>query len=227
MMVQMIKKSEKKIRFTFTVIALSLGLCLATVTTAADESGSHTTTDSAENHGDEAEPNLNPLAFDPDLALFTGLVFLLLLLILWKFAWGPILAGLAAREDGIAANIDQAQQDAEAAAAKLQEYEEQLTAATEEARTIMAKAQVDAQAAADAIEIGFGNRPVFIREGGSIPIINTFAEKLGAEILLLGWGQNDDNLHAPNEKFSLADFHNGIRASAALWSCLAGIKQNS
>ena len=150
-MVQMIKISEKKIRFTFTVIALSLGLCLATVTTAADESGSHTTTDSAENHGDEAEPNLNPLAFDPDLALFTGLVFLLLLLILWKFAWGPILAGLAAREDGIAANIDQAQQDAEAAAAKLQEYEAQLTAATEEARTIMAKAQVDAQAAADAI----------------------------------------------------------------------------
>jgi len=36
----------------------------------------------------------------------------------------------------------------------------------------------------------------------------------------LGWGQNDDNLHAPNEKFSLADFHRGIRASAALWSAL-------
>lgn len=150
-MVKMIKISEKKMRFTCTVIALSLGLCLATVTTAADESGSHTTTASAGNHGDEAEPNLNPLAFDPDLALFTGLVFLLLLLILWKFAWGPILTGLAAREDGIAANIDQAQQDAEAAAAKLQEYEEQLTAATEEARTIIAKAQVDAQTAADAI----------------------------------------------------------------------------
>ena len=149
-MVKMIKISEKKMRFTCTVIALSLGLCLATVTTAADESDSHSTA-SAGNHGDEAEPNLNPLSFDPDLALFTGLVFLLLLLILWKFAWGPILAGLAAREDGIAANIDQAQQDAEAAAAKLQEYEAQLTAAAEEARTIMAKAQVDAQAAADAI----------------------------------------------------------------------------
>jgi len=146
----MIKISEKQMRFTCTVIALSLGLCLATVTTAADESGSHSTA-SAGNHGDAAEPNLNPLSFDPDLALFTGLVFLLLLLILWKFAWGPILAGLAAREDGIAANIDQAQQDSEAAAAKLQEYEAQLTAATEEARTIIAKAQVDAQAAADAI----------------------------------------------------------------------------
>ncbi|MCG8449626.1 MAG: dipeptidase [Pirellulales bacterium] len=83
------------------------------------------------------------------------------------------------------------------------------------------------EAAADAIETGFGNRPVFIREGGSIPIVNTFAEKLGAEVLLLGWGQNDDNLHAPNEKFSLADFHRGIRASAALWDCLAQVKQDS
>ena len=79
------------------------------------------------------------------------------------------------------------------------------------------------EAAADAIEIGFSKRPVFIREGGSIPIVNTFAEKLGAEVLLLGWGQNDDNLHAPNEKFSLEDFHRGIRASTALWNCLANI----
>ena len=79
------------------------------------------------------------------------------------------------------------------------------------------------EAAADAIEIGFGNRPVFMREGGSIPIVNSFAEELGAEVLLLGWGQNDDNLHAPNEKFSLDDFHRGIRASAALWQCLADL----
>lgn len=150
-MVKMIKTSEKKLRFTCALVALSLGLCLATVSVAADESGSHTTATAAEGHGEAHVPNTNPLSFDPDLALFTGLVFLLLLLILWKFAWGPILTGLAAREDGIAANIDQAQQDAEAAAAKLQEYETQLTAAAEEARTIMAKAQEDAQAAADAI----------------------------------------------------------------------------
>jgi len=42
--------------------------------------------------------------------------------------------------------------------------------------------------------------------------------------LLLGWGLNDDNLHSPNEKFSLANFHNGIRASTALWQTLAEIK---
>ncbi len=81
------------------------------------------------------------------------------------------------------------------------------------------------EAAADAIEIGFGKRPVMMREGGSIPIVNTFAERLGADVLLLGWGQNDDNLHSPNEKFTLADYHRGIRTSAALWECLAKVNQ--
>ena len=80
------------------------------------------------------------------------------------------------------------------------------------------------QAAADAIETGFSSRPVFIREGGSIPIVNAFAEALHADVLLLGWGQNDDNPHSPNEKFSLDDFHRGIRASAALWGQLASIR---
>jgi succinyl-diaminopimelate desuccinylase len=80
------------------------------------------------------------------------------------------------------------------------------------------------QAAATAVEAGFGRRPVFIREGGSIPIVNTFADLLHADVLLLGWGQNDDNPHSPNEKFSLDDFHRGIRASAALWQELAQIE---
>lgn len=76
-------------------------------------------------------------------------------------------------------------------------------------------------AAAAAIEHGFGSRPVFIREGGSIPIVGTFAEQLQADVLLLGWGLDDDNTHSPNEKFCLADFHRGIKASAALWPELA------
>jgi succinyl-diaminopimelate desuccinylase len=77
------------------------------------------------------------------------------------------------------------------------------------------------QAASAAIAAGFGREPVFIREGGSIPIVNTFAAKLGAEVLLLGWGQNDDNTHSPNEKFSLDDYHRGTRASAQLWNELS------
>ncbi len=81
------------------------------------------------------------------------------------------------------------------------------------------------QAAASAVEAGFGRAPVFIREGGSIPIVNTFADVLGATVLLLGWGQNDDNPHSPNEKFSLDDYHRGARASAALWEKLAAVQK--
>ena len=80
-------------------------------------------------------------------------------------------------------------------------------------------------AAARAIEHAFGRPPVFTREGGSIPIVGTFHEALGADTLLLGWGQDDDNTHSPNEKFSLADFHRGIRASARLWKELSEISK--
>jgi len=76
-------------------------------------------------------------------------------------------------------------------------------------------------AAQRAIEQGFGRPPVLVREGGSIPIVSDFREKLGVDTLLLGWGLDDDNMHAPNEKFSLADFHRGIRASAHLWQELS------
>lgn len=78
-------------------------------------------------------------------------------------------------------------------------------------------------AAAKAIEHGFGAAPVFIRAGGSIPIVTTFKEKLGVDTLLLGWGQNDDNMHSPNEKFSLDDYHRGIASSIQLWSELSQI----
>jgi len=73
------------------------------------------------------------------------------------------------------------------------------------------------QAAARAIEYAFGRAPVYTREGGSIPIVSTFHETLGVDTLLVGWGQDDDNTHSPNEKFSLDDFHRAIKASARLW----------
>jgi succinyl-diaminopimelate desuccinylase len=80
------------------------------------------------------------------------------------------------------------------------------------------------EAATKAVESGFGKPPVFIREGGSIPVVTEFHEKLGIDTLLLGWGQDDDNTHSPNEKFSLKDFHRGIKASAHLWEELSKIK---
>ena len=79
-------------------------------------------------------------------------------------------------------------------------------------------------AAQRAIERGFGRRPVFIREGGSIPVVGTFHDLLGVDSLLLGWGQDDDNTHSPNEKFCLADFQRGIKASAYLWQELGQLK---
>jgi acetylornithine deacetylase/succinyl-diaminopimelate desuccinylase-like protein len=72
-----------------------------------------------------------------------------------------------------------------------------------------------------AIKSGFGTEPVFIREGGSIPVVGLLKQHLLVDTLLLGWGQNDDNLHGPNEKFCLADFHRGILASAHLLHELA------
>ncbi len=80
-------------------------------------------------------------------------------------------------------------------------------------------------AARAAIHEAFGVAPVLIREGGSIPVVATFREQLRVDTLLLGWGQNTDNLHSPNERFCLADFHRGTRASAHLWQQLAGVRR--
>lgn len=78
-----------------------------------------------------------------------------------------------------------------------------------------------AKAAESAIESAFGTRPVFIREGGSIPIVTRFQEVLGCDCLLLGWGLSDDNCHSPNEKFRVKDYFRGINASATLWHEIA------
>lgn len=81
---------------------------------------------------------------------------------------------------------------------------------------VQVKGSPGVEAAVKAVEAGFGRPPVFIREGGSIPVVGLLKTHLKVDTLLLGWGQNDDNLHGPNEKFSTADFHRGIKASAHL-----------
>ena len=82
------------------------------------------------------------------------------------------------------------------------------------------------QAAAVAIEKGFGRGRSSSAKAARSRSSTTFARELDADVLLFGWGQNDDNTHSPNEKFSLDDYHRGIRASAALWQELAAIKKN-
>jgi succinyl-diaminopimelate desuccinylase len=75
--------------------------------------------------------------------------------------------------------------------------------------------------ASAAVEAGFGVPPVLIREGGSIPIVAKMVEATSADVLLLGWGQDDDGAHSPNEKFSVQDYYRGIKASSRLWHHLA------
>ena len=76
-------------------------------------------------------------------------------------------------------------------------------------------------AAMEALAATFGARPVRVREGGSIPVVNTFSEVLRVPILLMGFGLPDDRLHSPNEKFSVAQFYDGIRCTVRLLDRLA------
>ncbi len=71
----------------------------------------------------------------------------------------------------------------------------------------------EAEAAQDALEDVWGRRPVRVREGGSIPIVGTFAEALDVPVLLIGFGLSDDRLHSPNEKFEIENYLQGIRAT--------------
>ncbi|KPK03580.1 MAG: hypothetical protein AMJ56_18845, partial [Anaerolineae bacterium SG8_19] len=68
-------------------------------------------------------------------------------------------------------------------------------------------------AAIKAYEVVFGQKPVFIREGGSIPVVNLFKRHLGIESILMGFGLPDDRIHSPNERFYLPNFYRGIECS--------------
>ena len=69
-------------------------------------------------------------------------------------------------------------------------------------------------AAADAMSEVFGKPTVYIRSGGSIPIVAAFEQSLGIPSVMMGFGLPDDNLHAPNEKLHLPNFYRGIEAVA-------------
>ena len=69
------------------------------------------------------------------------------------------------------------------------------------------------RAAALAYKKGFGAYPVFLRSGGSIPIVNTVQKMLGMPAVLMGFGLPDDRIHAPNEKFHLPNLYRGIETS--------------
>ncbi|MCA9958679.1 MAG: dipeptidase [Anaerolineales bacterium] len=69
------------------------------------------------------------------------------------------------------------------------------------------------RAAAAAYAESFGKEPVFMREGGSIPVVGLFQAYLGLETVLMGFGLHDDRIHSPNERFYLPNYYRGIETS--------------
>ena len=77
-------------------------------------------------------------------------------------------------------------------------------------------------AAKDAMREVFGKETVFVRGGGSIPIVGDFERHLKIPTVMMGFGLPDDNLHAPNEKFHIANFYRGIESVIRMFERLGG-----
>lgn len=77
------------------------------------------------------------------------------------------------------------------------------------------------RAARRALATVFGREPFLTREGGSIPIVVSFSEILGASSVLMGFGLPDQDAHSPNEKLNLRNFHRGIKSGAMFFQELA------
>lgn len=77
------------------------------------------------------------------------------------------------------------------------------------------------QAASVAYEAGFGKKPVYIRSGGSIPIIEVFSRVIQAPVVMLDFGLPEENMHAPNEYFQLENFDRGIATLCRFWPEIA------
>ena len=93
----------------------------------------------------------DPLKFDADLAIFTAIIFIGLLFVLGKYAWGPLLLGLENREKSISDKITDADRANEQAQANLKMYEEKLAGVTDEAKKMMDDAKQESLAARERI----------------------------------------------------------------------------
>lgn len=105
----------------------------------------HAPAAAAAGHGGGHAGQANPLDFQRDLALWTAVVFLVLLAILWRFAWGPIAKGLASREQMIADQIAQAERSNEEARRLLDDYQQKLAQSQAEVRAILEQARRDGE----------------------------------------------------------------------------------
>ncbi len=83
------------------------------------------------------------------------------------------------------------------------------------------------QAAARAYERGWGHKPVFIRGGGSIPIVADIADIMKIPVVMMGYGLDSDGLHAANEHYSIEMFHRGIETAIVYLEELAQLSQKT
>ncbi len=83
------------------------------------------------------------------------------------------------------------------------------------------------QAAARALEATFGRAPVYIREGGSIPVCSSFEQILGLPVVLLGFDPPDQHAHAPNEWMDLTNYERGIRTVVRMWDEVANLDRST
>jgi F-type H+-transporting ATPase subunit b len=100
----------------------------------------------ADGHGDAAHGNTNPLSIDPDLAIFTVLVFAVLLAVLRKFAWKPIMAGLERREEHVGRQLEEAERRNREAEEMLSRYQAELAQASDQVRQMLEEARQSAEA---------------------------------------------------------------------------------
>jgi F-type H+-transporting ATPase subunit b len=130
--------------------ALFLGwavVCGASAAHAAAEPAAREKVAAEKEEMGEPAKAAGPEEFQTDLAIWTFVVFVVLLLVLGKFAWGPIVAGLQKREKGIADNIAAAQRSYDDAKKYLAEYEKKLAGAANDVRMMLDEARRDAESA--------------------------------------------------------------------------------
>jgi acetylornithine deacetylase/succinyl-diaminopimelate desuccinylase-like protein len=84
---------------------------------------------------------------------------------------------------------------------------------------------VEYQAAALAMEKGFGKKPIPVRSGGSIPIVALFEKELGLKTILMGFGLDSDAIHSPNEHYGLFNYFKGIETIPHFYSYYAELKK--
>lgn len=130
------------------LVLLCILVAVGPAVTLASPPGDHAEGPESGQGGHDADHDRSPLlSFDPGVAIWSIIVFVLLLLLLRAFAWKPILQALQQREEFIRDSLDRAKSDREAADEKLQEYAAQLDQARNEAEAILEQGRRDAEIA--------------------------------------------------------------------------------